>query len=367
MTAADQAHMAHALQLAARGRYTAHPNPRVGCVLVHGSTVVGAGWHQRTGEAHAEIHALQQAGERARGATAYVTLEPCCHQGCTPPCTDALIQAGVTRIIAAMPDPNPKVAGKGLAQLAQAGITVESGLMQADAEQLNRGFALRMRTGRPFVRLKLAMTLDGRTATATGESQWITGECARADVQRLRAESGAILTGINTALADDPRLTVRVTEDHLHPLRVVLDSRLRLPPSARMLQESGPTLVLTASSDTAKHAALTQAGAVVTNLPSTSNGLDLHAVLHHLAAAHHVNDVLVEAGPTLNGALLEAGLADELIIYMAPSLLGDSARGLFQFATPLTLPRRIELEIADVRAVGRDWRITATALKPQPA
>jgi diaminohydroxyphosphoribosylaminopyrimidine deaminase/5-amino-6-(5-phosphoribosylamino)uracil reductase len=367
MTAADQAHMAHALQLAARGHYTAHPNPRVGCVLVHGNTVVGAGWHQRTGEAHAEIHALQQAGERARGATAYVTLEPCCHQGRTPPCTDALIQAGVTRIIAAMPDPNPKVAGKGLAQLARAGITVESGLMQAEAEQLNRGFTLRMRTGRPFVRLKLAMTLDGRTATATGESQWITGECARADVQRLRAESGAILTGINTALADDPRLTVRVTETHLHPLRVVLDSRLRLSPAARMLQEPGQTLVLTTLSDTAKHASLTQAGAVVTKLPSTSNGLDLHAVLHHLAAAHHVNDVLIEAGPTLNGALLEAGLADELIIYMAPSLLGDSARGLFQFATPLTLPRRIELEIADVRAVGRDWRITATALKPQPA
>jgi diaminohydroxyphosphoribosylaminopyrimidine deaminase/5-amino-6-(5-phosphoribosylamino)uracil reductase len=359
--------MAHELQLAARGLYTAHPNPRVGCVLAHGSNVVGAGWHQRTGEAHAEVHALQQAGERARGATAYVTLEPCCHQGRTPPCTEALIQAGVSRVVAAMPDPNPQVAGKGLAQLAQAGIAVDSGLMQAEAEKLNRGFTLRMRTGRPFVHLKLAMTLDGRTATATGESKWITGEAARADVQRLRAESGALLTGINTALADDPRLTVRVAEDHLHPLRTVLDSRLRLPPSARLLQEPGQTLVLTTASDAAKHAALTQAGAVVTNLPSASNGLDLHAVLHHLAAAHHVNDVLVEAGPTLNGALLEAGLVDELIIYMAPSLLGDSARGLFQFATPLALPQRIELAITDVRAVGRDWRITATALNPQPA
>lgn len=360
MTAADQAHMAHALQLAARGRYTAHPNPRVGCVLVQGSTVVGAGWHQRTGEAHAEIHALQQAGERARGATAYVTLEPCCHQGRTPPCTDALIQAGVARVIAAMPDPNPKVAGQGLAQLAQAGLRVDSGLMQAEAEQLNRGFALRMRTGRPFVRLKLAMTLDGHTATATGESQWITGEPARADVQRLRAESGAILTGINTALADNPRLTVRVAEDHLHPLRVVLDGRLRLPPTARMLQEPGQTLVLTTLSDTAQHITLTQAGAVVTHLPQTGDRLDLPAVLHHLAAAHHVNDLLVEAGPTLNGALLEAGLVDEIIIYMAPSLLGASARGLFHFATPLALPQRIELTIANVRAIGPDWRITAT-------
>lgn len=367
MTAADQAHMAHALQLAARGRYTAHPNPRVGCVLVHDNTVVGAGWHQRTGEAHAEIHALQQAGERARGATAYVTLEPCCHQGRTPPCTDALIQAGVARVIAAMPDPNPQVAGQGLAQLAQAGMTVESGLLQAEAEQLNRGFILRMRTGRPFVRLKLAMTLDGRTATAAGESQWITGESARADVQRLRAESGAILTGINTALADDPRLTVRVAEDHLRPLRVVLDSRLRLPPSARMLQEPGQTLVLTTHSDSAQHTALTQAGAMVTRLPQAGDRLDLPAVLRHLATAHHVNDLLVEAGPTLNGALLEAGLADEIILYMAPSLLGDSARGLFQFATPLSLPRRIELAITDVHAVGRDWRITATALNPQPA
>lgn len=360
MTAADQAHMAHALQLAALGRYTAHPNPRVGCVLVHGSTVVGAGWHQRTGEAHAEIHALQQAGERARDATAYVTLEPCCHQGRTPPCTDALIQAGVARVIAAMPDPNPKVAGQGLAQLAQAGITVESGLMQAEAEKLNRGFALRMRAGRPFVRLKLAMTLDGRTATATGESQWITGEAARADVQHLRAESGAILTGINTALADDPRLTVRVTETHLHPLRVVLDSRLRLPPSARMLQASGQTLVLTTASDAAKHAALTQAGATVVSMPHGNGGIDLHAALRYLAAEHDINEVLVEAGPTLSGILLEAGLIDELVIYMAPSLLGNSARSLFHLSASLTMPQRIELNISDVRAVGHDWRITAT-------
>lgn len=357
--------MAHALQLAACGRYTAHPNPRVGCVLVHGSTVVGAGWHQRTGEAHAEIHALQQAGERARGATAYVTLEPCCHQGRTPPCTDALIQAGVTRVIAAMPDPNPKVAGQGLAQLAQSGITVDSGLMQAEAEQLNRGFALRMRTGRPFVRLKLAMTLDGRTATATGESKWITGESARTDVQRLRAESGAILTGINTALADDPRLTVRVAEDHLHPLRVVLDSHLRLPPAARMLQEPGQTLVLTTLSDTAKHASLTQAGAVVTQLPQVSDRLDLPAVLHHLAATYHINDLLVEAGPLLSGAMLYAGLADELVIYMAPMLLGDSARGLMHLQPGIEqLMQRIDLEIVEMRPVGHDWRITAKRTAP---
>ncbi len=356
----DHACMARALQLAARGLYTAHPNPRVGCVIVRDGEIVGEGWHQRSGEAHAEIHALQQAGERARGSTAYVTLEPCCHHGRTPPCTDALIQAGVMRVVAAMRDPNPKVAGTGLLQLEAASIAVESGLLQTEAEKLNPGFILRMRAQRPFVRVKLAMTLDGRTAAADGESKWITGEAARADVQHLRARSSAILTGIGSVLADDPHLTVRLADDHLHPLRVVLDSRLRMPPGARMLQEPGQTLVLTADGDDAKRAALTQAGATVVRMPRGNGGIDLHAALRTLATEHDINELLVEAGPTLSGALLEAGLIDELMIYMAPSLLGDSARGLFHLSAPLILPQRIELAISEVRAVGHDWRITAT-------
>ncbi|MDA1106884.1 MAG: bifunctional diaminohydroxyphosphoribosylaminopyrimidine deaminase/5-amino-6-(5-phosphoribosylamino)uracil reductase RibD [Proteobacteria bacterium] len=360
----DHAHMAHALQLAARGLYTAHPNPRVGCVIVRDGEIVGAGWHQRTGEAHAEIHALQQAGARARGATAYVTLEPCCHHGRTPPCTDALIQAGVARVVAAMRDPNPKVAGTGLQQLKAAGVAVESGVLQTEAERLNPGFIMRMQHERPFVRCKLAMTLDGRTAAADGASQWITGEAARADVQHWRARSSAILTGIGTVLADDPRLTVRLAEDHLHPLRVVLDSGLRLPPGARMLQEPGQTLVLTAGGNDAKRAALTQAGATVVKLPHGNGGIDLHAALRTLAAEYAINELLVEAGPTLHGALLDAGLIDELVIYMAPALLGDGARGLFHLASPPAMPQRIELEISEVRAVGQDWRITVTPSKP---
>lgn len=368
MTRADHAHMAHALQLAARGLYTAHPNPRVGCVIVRDDEIVGTGWHQRTGEAHAEIHALQQAGERARGATAYVTLEPCCHHGRTPPCTDALIQAGVARVVSAMRDPNPKVAGAGLQQLAAAGINVENGVLQMEAERLNPGFIMRMQHARPFVRCKLAMTLDGRTAAADGTSQWITGAAARADVQRWRARSSAILTGIGTVLADDPHLTVRLEAEHLHPLRVVLDSRLRLPPGARMLQEPGQTLILTAEDDDARRTALTQAGATVVKLPHGNGGIDLPAALRTLAAEYAINELLVEAGPTLNGALLDAGLIDELIIYMAPALLGDSARGLFHLPAPLALPQRIELNISEVRAVGQDWRITATpSLIPSPA
>ncbi|MDO9371607.1 MAG: bifunctional diaminohydroxyphosphoribosylaminopyrimidine deaminase/5-amino-6-(5-phosphoribosylamino)uracil reductase RibD [Gammaproteobacteria bacterium] len=363
----DHACMAHALQLAAHGLYTAHPNPRVGCVIVRDGEIVGAGWHQRSGEAHAEIHALQQAGARARGATAYVTLEPCCHHGRTPPCTDALIQAGVARVVAAMRDPNPKVAGAGLKQLETAGIAVETGVLQTEAERLNPGFIMRMRAGRPFVRCKLAMTLDGRTAAADGASQWITGEAARADVQYWRARSSAILTGIGTVLADDPHLTVRLADDHLHPLRVVLDSRLRLPPGARMLQEPGQTLILTADGDDAKRAALTQAGATVASMPHGNGGIDLHAALRYLATEHDINELLVEAGPILSGALLEAGLIDELVIYMAPVLLGDGARSLFHLSTPLTMPQRIELNISEIRAVGHDWRITATPSKPLAA
>lgn len=360
MTADGHRFMTRALHLAQRGLYTTDPNPRVGCVLVRDGEVVGEGWHERAGGPHAEIHALERAGEAARGATAYITLEPCCHHGRTPPCTDALIRAGVARVVAAMEDPNPRVAGKGLARLAQVGIVVESGVMQAQAEALNPGFVRRMRVGLPFVRIKQACSLDGRTAMASGESRWITGEAARRDVHRLRARSSAILTGVGTVLADDPSLTVRLDDlpAARQPLRVVVDSRLRTPPSARMLGLPGGTLILTAVGDPQREAELREAGAQVVALPTRDGGVDLHAALRYLAQAE-VNEVLVEAGPTLGGALLSAGLADELVLYVAPHLMGDAARGLFHLPGLERLAQRISLDIADVRAVGGDWRIVA--------
>lgn len=359
--------MAHALQLAARGLYTAHPNPRVGCVIVQGGEIAGEGWHQRTGEAHAEIHALNQAGAKARGATVYVTLEPCCHHGRTPPCTDALIKAGVARVVTAMLDPNPKVAGQGLQQLSAAGIVVEHGLMQAEASMLNRGFIMRMRAGRPFVRVKLAMTLDGRTAAANGESKWISGEAARADVQRLRAESGAILTGINTVLADDPRLTVRLEDleptSIQSPLRVVVDSKLRMPQEARMLSERGRTVVVTCVPEEEWKAPLLKAGAEIASLPASHGMVDLSAALALLAECYEINEVLLEAGPTLSGAMLAQGLVDECVIYIAAKLLGDQGRGLFHLPGASSLDQHVPLTITDLRAVGCDWRVTA---KPAP-
>ncbi len=368
MTAQDYAFMARALQLAARGLYTAHPNPRVGCVIVQGGEIAGEGWHQRTGAAHAEIHALNEAGERARGATAYVTLEPCCHHGRTPPCTEALIKAGVARVVAAMPDPNPKVAGQGLKQLSAAGIAVDSGLMQAEAEKLNRGFIMRMRAGRPFVRVKLAMTLDGRTAAASGESKWITSEAARMDVQRLRAESAAIMTGINTVLADDPRLTVRLEDleptSIQPPLRVIVDSKLRMPREARMLRERGRTVVVTCVPEEERKAPLLKAGAEVVSLPAVREGkVDLSAALALLAERYEINEVLLEAGPTLSGAMLGQGLVDECIIYIAAKFLGDQGRGLFHLPGVSSLDQHVPLTITDLRAVGCDWRVIA---KPTP-
>lgn len=359
--AADFEYMSRALQLAERGLYTTDPNPRVGCVLVKDGAVVGEGWHVRAGEAHAEINALAQAGDRAHGATAYVTLEPCCHHGRTPPCSAALIEAGVTRVVAAMVDPNPQVAGQGLAQLRAAGIAVEHGVMAAQAEALNPGFVMRMRKGRPFVRAKLAMSLDGRTAMASGESKWITGAAARADVQRLRARSGAIITGIGTVLADDPSLTVRLddagAEPARQPLRVVLDPHLSLPPTARLLGLPGRTLVFTAVNDAAPRDQLVNAGAKVIRIAGHDEGLDLHAMLETLAG-EQINEALLETGATLSGAMLRAGLIDELVIYMAPHLMGDGARGLFHLPGLSEMKDRVALEIADIRAVGKDWRIT---------
>ena len=374
VTGTDHQYMARALQLAAQGLYTTHPNPRVGCVIVRdgentgytGCTsgeIVGEGWHVRAGEPHAEIHALAQAGTRARGATAYVTLEPCCHHGRTPPCADALIEAGVTRVVTAMIDPNPKVAGQGLARLAAAGIAIESGVLQAQAEALNPGFIMRMCEHRPFVRCKLAMSVDGRTAMANGESKWITSDAAREDVQRLRASSAAILTGIGTVLADDPALTGRVAGAARQPLRVVVDSQLRMPPQARLLKEPGRTLIVTTSPDRVSSEKLV-CNNVTVNVQSARQGrVNLALLMQTLAVDHEINEVLVEAGPILNGALLNAGLIDEVIIYMAPHLMGDAARGLFHLPELHQMSQRIALDTQDIRAVGCDWRITAKIVK----
>jgi diaminohydroxyphosphoribosylaminopyrimidine deaminase/5-amino-6-(5-phosphoribosylamino)uracil reductase len=360
MTSADDyRHMARALHLAERGLCSTHPNPRVGCVIVKDGQVVGEGWHERAGGPHAEIHALQQAGTRAAGATLYVTLEPCCHRGRTAPCTDAVMAAGIKQLVVAMEDPNPQVAGNGLRILQEAGIKVRSGLLVAEAEALNCGFVMRMRTGRPWVRAKLAMSLDGRTAMASGESQWITGAEARRDVHRLRARSSAIMTGVDTVLSDDPSLTVRLEDDDPlpQPLRVILDSRLRTPPQARLLGLPGDTLILTGEQQAAGAAAFA-AGVEVTGLPLAGGRTDLAAVLQHLGS-REINEVHLEAGATLCGALLAAGLVDELVIYLAPHLMGDTARGLFRLPGLERMEDRIGLEINDIRAVGKDWRITA--------
>lgn len=356
----DAHYMARALELARRGLYTTDPNPRVGCVIVKGGKIVGEGLHERAGQAHAEIHALRAAGTSARGATVYLTFEPCCHHGKTPPCTDALIGAGVGRVIAAMTDPNPRVAGQGFAALNAAGIETVSGLMQAEAEALNPGFLSRMTRDRPCVRVKLAASLDGRTALASGAAKWITGEAARADVQKWRARSSAILTGIGTVLADDPSLNVRAFDIGRQPLRVIADSRMQTPPTARMLKLPGRTLVVAAANDKARGASLRQAGAEVSVL-GAGGRVDLAALMRELAA-HEVNELLVEAGPTLSGALLEQGLVDELVLYYAPILLGDAGRGMFRLPPFERMGQRIGLEVRDVRAVGRDWRIVAKAV-----
>lgn len=363
----DHRHMARAIQLARKGLYTAHPNPRVGCVLVRQGEVVGEGYHRRAGEPHAERNALAQAGERARGATAYVTLEPCCHHGRTPPCTDGLIEAGIKRVVAAMPDPNPQVAGQGFAQLREAGISVEEGVMQAQAEALNPGFIKRMRHGLPYVRCKLAMSLDGRTAMASGESQWITSSAAREDVHRLRARSAAILTGFGTLQTDDPSMNVRLSpsdlglDSDLHtpqPLRVVLDPQLKTPPSAKMLSQPGPVLIVCSDEVRLDAAPLESAGAQVVTRPADGDRLDLRQVMAYLAS-QEINEVLLETGAVLAGAMMAEGLIDELVIYLAPHLMGNSARGLFNLPAIELMSQRLPLKITDLRQVGEDIRITA--------
>ncbi|MFZ1548052.1 MAG: bifunctional diaminohydroxyphosphoribosylaminopyrimidine deaminase/5-amino-6-(5-phosphoribosylamino)uracil reductase RibD [Candidatus Nitrotoga sp.] len=367
----DSLWMASALRLAERGLYTTSPNPRVGCVLVRGDKIVGEGWHQYAGEPHAEVHALRAAGEAARGATVYVTLEPCSHQGRTPPCADALVGAGVTRVVVAMQDPNPQVAGQGMEKLRAAGIEVECGLMEGAARELNIGFSSRMTRGLPWLRSKIAMSLDGRTALNNGVSQWITGAAARQDVQHWRGRSCAVLTGIGTVLADDPQLNVREPQLAIHepksiaseikamrqPLRVVLDSQLQLPLTARILC-GGNVVIYTATPDFQKMASLEKLGVRVVVLPDACGRVDLIVMLRDLAA-RGCNEVLVEAGSILNGALLPAGLVDELVLYVAPQLLGDLSRGMAQLGELTMLDQRVELEWQDVRNVGKDLRIVA--------
>lgn len=362
-TAADHPFMARAITLARKGWYTTHPNPRVGCVIVKNGEIVGEGFHERAGFAHAEVRALEMAGENARGATVYVTLEPCSHHGRTPPCADALVRAGVTRVVAAMTDPNPHVAGQGLERLRAEGVTAEEGLLGFGARSLNIGFIQRMTEGRPRVRVKLAASLDGRTAMASGESKWITNEAARMDVQRLRAESSAIVTGIGTVLTDDPRMDVRLPEMSRQPERVVLDPELRTPPDARLLARTATVRIFAVSDHAERRAALEAAGAIVEILPDNDSGqLLLEAVLARLGELEH-NDVLVEAGATLAGQFLDRGLADELIVYQAPVLLGHEGRPLVDLPGREKLADRLEFKLRDVRQVGEDIRLTLVKKK----
>jgi diaminohydroxyphosphoribosylaminopyrimidine deaminase/5-amino-6-(5-phosphoribosylamino)uracil reductase len=357
--AVDHMHMAQALRLAECGLYTTQPNPRVGCVIAHGERVVGQGWHVRAGGPHAEVFALREAGENVKGATAYVTLEPCAHHGRTPPCADALVAAGVSRVVIAVEDSFPQVAGRGIEKLRAAGITVDTGLMRDAARELNIGFFSRIERKRPWVRVKLAMSLDGRTALANGESKWITGEAARADVQRWRARSSAILTGSGTVLADNPRLTVRFAESgdpytaFQPPLRVIVDRQLRTSVGSHVLDGSVPTLVLHAPS--AKNGDHRFQHVDCVAVPERDDRLDLAAVLH-LLAERGCNEVHLEAGPTLCGALFDAGLADELLLYVAPVLLGDSARPLMHQLPLKSMQERTALSRMDEVRIGDDWR-----------
>ena len=350
----DERHMRRALALAERGLFTTQPNPRVGCVIAHGEVVVGEGWHARAGEPHAEVDALREAGERASGATAYVTLEPCAHHGRTPPCADALVAARVARVVAALRDPNPRVSGGGFAKLREAGIDVATGLCEREARALNEGFFSRMVRGRPWVRLKIAASLDGRTALASGESKWITSEAARADVQRWRARSSAILTGIGTVLADDPRLTVRLDEPHVPPLRVVLDANLRTPANSHILDGAVPTLVVQAKNASPSDARFDRVERLA--VEASDGKLDLAAILADLAS-REINELQVEAGPILSGSLLASGLVDELLLYLAPILLGDTARAIAVLPPLASLADAAKLTVVEQTPCGPDLRL----------
>lgn len=377
LAANDARHMARALELARKGVYSTHPNPRVGCVIVRDGETVGEGWHVQAGGPHAEVHALRQAGDRARGATAYVTLEPCSHHGRTPPCADALVAAGVARVVVAMQDPNPQVAGQGLELLRQAGIAVTCPLLATEARALNPGFLKRMEHGQPYIRVKLAMSLDGRTAMASGESQWITGPAARSAVQRLRAQSSAVLTGADSVIADGARMTVRAAELGLDaetvelatrrtPLRILIDGRLRVPLDAPFFQ-AGPALVVTCA-DAAAHPQYAQGGHELLSLRGEDGRVDLLKLSIELAR-RGINEVLVEAGASLAGAFARQGLVDEYQLFIAAKFMGSTARPLLDW--PLErMSEAAPLQIIEMTAVGDDWRVIAVPapnLAPQPA
>jgi diaminohydroxyphosphoribosylaminopyrimidine deaminase/5-amino-6-(5-phosphoribosylamino)uracil reductase len=356
-TAADREFMRQALDLAERGLYTTTPNPRVGCVIVKDGTVIASAWLEKAGMPHAEALALKAAGERARGATLYVNLEPCSHHGRTPPCADAIVAAGIGRVVAAMQDPNPKVAGAGFAKLRAAKIEVDHGLMEDEARELNIGFVARMTRGRPWVRMKIAASLDGRTALANGKSQWITGEAARADGHRWRARACAVLTGHGTVRDDDPQLNVRGVDTPRQPLKIVVDSRFETPLSARLLK-NGKTLVAGAVDETKRIAALKAAGADTVVIPNDRGKVELFKLMEELAR-RELNEIHVEGGAKLNGSLLQAGVVDELLVYLAPSVIGDSGRGMFNLPELTELSQRTALTIRSVERVGEDVRILA--------
>lgn len=353
MTEQDCAHMARALELAARGLYTTDPNPRVGSVIVRGGRVIGEGWHVRAGEPHAEVLALRAAGPLARGSSVYVTLEPCSHTGRTPPCADALLAAGVARLVCASVDPNPRVAGAGLERLRAAGIAVSAGVLAAEARALNVGFFSRFERGRPWVRLKLAMSLDARTAPAGGGRLWISGEASRADVQAWRARSGAILTGAGTVRVDDPHLDVRLAYGPWvrQPLRVLLDPMLSCATSAKLFHGEG-ALVFAATDAPLR----SESSARVERLPRAAGGLDLRAVAARLAELE-INELLVECGPRLAGAFVSAGLVDELLLYIAPTLLGADAVPLLHVSGMGPSGSLLAFDIHDVRRFGEDLRL----------
>ncbi len=356
-TSADHELMGQALELAGRGLYTTTPNPRVGCVVVAGGMIIGTGWHEKAGMPHAEALALRAAGARAHGATLYVNLEPCSHHGRTPPCVDAIIAAGVKRVVAAIGDPNPKVAGTGFSKLRAAGIEVEHGLKEDEACELNVGFFARMTRGRPWMRMKIAASLDGRTALANGRSRWITGEAARADGHRWRARACAVLTGFGTVRDDDPRLDVRGVDTPRQPLKIVVDSKFETSPSARLLKD-GRTLVAGAVNDKKRIAALEAAGAEVVIIPNERGKVELYKLMEELAR-RELNEIHLEAGTRLNGSLLQAGVVDELLVYLAPRIIGDSGRGMFHLPELTELSQTTALEIRGVERIGADLRILA--------
>ena len=359
-TAADREFMRQALALAERGLYTTTPNPRVGCVVVKDGALVASGWHEKAGMPHAEALALKAAGERARGATLYVNLEPCSHHGRTPPCADAIVAAGIGRVVAAMQDPNPKVAGAGFAKLRAAGIEVESGLMEEEASELNIGFVARMTRGRPWVRMKIAATLDGRTALANGKSQWITGDEARADGHRWRARACAILTGHGTVRDDDPQLNVRGVGTPRQPLKIVVDSRFETPLSARLLKE-GKTLIAGAASEAQRIAALKGAGADTVIISNGRGKVELFKLMEELGR-RELNEIHVEGGTKLNGSLMQAGVVDELLVYLAPCVIGDSGRGMLDLPEVTELSQRRAVTIREVVRVSEDLRVLARVI-----